>query len=59
VTVRFERVKCVLLDGQGRDSVVLVGVFVVVVVVIVKGKCVPLHAMEAHGGIGGIAPTHT
>jgi hypothetical protein len=24
-----------------------------------KGKGVPLHAMEAHGGRGGIAPTHT
>jgi hypothetical protein len=25
----------------------------------VKGKAVPLHAIEAHGGRGGIAPTHT
>jgi hypothetical protein len=24
-----------------------------------KRKAVPLHAMEAHGGRGGIAPTHT
>jgi hypothetical protein len=24
-----------------------------------KGKGVPLHAMEAYGGRGGIAPTHT
>jgi hypothetical protein len=24
-----------------------------------KSKVVPLHAMEAHGGRGGIAPTHT
>jgi hypothetical protein len=24
----------------------------------VKGKAVPLHAMEALGGRGGIAPTH-
>jgi hypothetical protein len=24
-----------------------------------KGKGVPLHAMEAHGGRGSIAPTHT
>jgi hypothetical protein len=24
-----------------------------------KGKAVPLHAMEAYGGRGGIAPTHT
>jgi hypothetical protein len=24
-----------------------------------KGKVVPLHAMEAHGGRGGITPTHT
>jgi hypothetical protein len=24
-----------------------------------KGKGVPLHAMEAHGERGGIAPTHT
>jgi hypothetical protein len=24
-----------------------------------KGKGVPLHAMEAHGVRGGIAPTHT
>jgi hypothetical protein len=24
-----------------------------------KGKGVPPHAMEAHGGRGGIAPTHT
>jgi hypothetical protein len=22
-------------------------------------KAVPLHAMKAHGGRGGIAPTHT
>jgi hypothetical protein len=26
---------------------------------LVKNKGVPLHAMEAHGGRGGIAPTHT
>jgi hypothetical protein len=26
---------------------------------IVKGKAVPLHAMEALGGRGGIAPTHS
>jgi hypothetical protein len=25
----------------------------------IKGKGVPLHAMEAHEGRGGIAPTHT
>jgi hypothetical protein len=25
----------------------------------VKGKAVPLHAMEALGGRGGIAPTHS
>jgi hypothetical protein len=25
----------------------------------IKSKAVPLHAMEAHGGRGGIAPTHT
>jgi hypothetical protein len=24
-----------------------------------KGKMIPLHAMEAHGGKGGIAPTHS
>jgi hypothetical protein len=24
-----------------------------------KGKGVPLHAMQAHGGRGGIAPAHT
>jgi hypothetical protein len=24
-----------------------------------KGKGVPLHAMEAHWGRGGIAPTHS
>jgi hypothetical protein len=24
-----------------------------------KVKAVPLHAMEAHGGKGGIVPTHT
>jgi hypothetical protein len=24
-----------------------------------KSKAVPLHAMEAHEGTGGIAPTHT
>jgi hypothetical protein len=24
-----------------------------------KSKAVPLHAMEAHGGRGGIAPTHS
>jgi hypothetical protein len=27
--------------------------------VTIKGRGVPLHAMEAHGGRGGIAPTHT
>jgi hypothetical protein len=27
--------------------------------VIIKSKAVPLHAMEAYGGRGGIAPTHT
>jgi hypothetical protein len=25
----------------------------------IKGKAVPLHAMEALGGKGGIAPTHS
>jgi hypothetical protein len=25
----------------------------------VKGKAIPLHAMEALGGRGGIAPTHS
>jgi hypothetical protein len=25
---------------------------------VIKGKAVPLHAMEALGGRGGIAPTH-
>jgi hypothetical protein len=25
----------------------------------IKSKAVPLHAMEAHGGRGGIVPTHT
>jgi hypothetical protein len=24
-----------------------------------EGKVIPLHAMEAHGGRGGIAPTHS
>jgi hypothetical protein len=24
-----------------------------------KSKAVPLHAIEAHGGRGGIAPTHS
>jgi hypothetical protein len=24
-----------------------------------KSKAVPLHAMEAYGGTGGIAPTHS
>jgi hypothetical protein len=24
-----------------------------------KGKVIPLHAMEAHGGREGIAPTHS
>jgi hypothetical protein len=24
-----------------------------------KGKVIPLHAMEAHGVRGGIAPTHS
>jgi hypothetical protein len=24
-----------------------------------KSKGVPVHAMEAHGGRGGITPTHT
>jgi hypothetical protein len=29
------------------------------IVLYVKSKAVPLHAMEAHGGREGIAPTHT
>jgi hypothetical protein len=29
------------------------------VVVVKKSKAVPLHAMKAHGGRGGIAPTHS
>jgi hypothetical protein len=28
-------------------------------VIFIQGKGVPLHAMEEHGGRGGIAPTHT
>jgi hypothetical protein len=28
-------------------------------IIILKSKAVPLHAIEAHGGRGGIAPTHT
>jgi hypothetical protein len=27
--------------------------------VLLKGKGVPLHAMEARGGRGGVAPAHT
>jgi hypothetical protein len=27
--------------------------------IVKKGKAVPLHAMEALGGRGGIAPTHS
>jgi hypothetical protein len=27
--------------------------------ILVKSKAVPLHAMEGHGGRGGIAPTHS
>jgi hypothetical protein len=30
-----------------------------VLVISIKGKAVPLHAMEALGGRGGIAPTHS
>jgi hypothetical protein len=30
-----------------------------IVYVVVKSKAIPLHAMEAHGGRGGIAPTHS
>jgi hypothetical protein len=41
-----EVVKCVLLD-------------VLVANCKKKGKPVPLHAMEALGGRGGIAPTHS
>jgi hypothetical protein len=26
---------------------------------VIKGKAVPLHTMEALGGRGGIAPTHS
>jgi hypothetical protein len=28
-------------------------------IILKKSKAVPLHAMEAHGGRGGIAPTHS
>jgi hypothetical protein len=28
-------------------------------IIIKKGKVIPLHAMVAYGGRGGIAPTHT
>jgi hypothetical protein len=27
--------------------------------VVIKSKAVPLHAMEAHRGSGGIVPAHT
>jgi hypothetical protein len=27
--------------------------------VLKKGKMIPLHAMEAHGVRGGVAPTHS
>jgi hypothetical protein len=30
-----------------------------VITVLIKCKAVPLHAMEAHGERGGIAPTYT
>jgi hypothetical protein len=29
------------------------------IIMLIKGKAVPLHAMEALGGRGGIAPTHS
>jgi hypothetical protein len=32
---------------------------ITVTVKVSKGKAVPLHAMEALGGRGGIAPTHS
>jgi hypothetical protein len=32
---------------------------VVLIIKVKKGKAVPLHAMEALGGRGGIAPTHS
>jgi hypothetical protein len=31
----------------------------VTIITLIKSKDVPLHAMEAHGGKGGVAPTHT
>jgi hypothetical protein len=35
------------------------GMFLVIRIKKSKSKAVPLHAMEVHGGRGGIAPTHT
>jgi hypothetical protein len=32
---------------------------IIIIIIISKSKAVPLHAMEAHGGRGGIAPTHS
>jgi hypothetical protein len=33
--------------------------WILFMMMIKKSKAVPLHAMEAHGGRGGIAPTHS
>jgi hypothetical protein len=34
-------------------------VVVIIYSFVTKGKAVPLHAVEALGGKGGIAPTHS
>jgi hypothetical protein len=52
-------------DAVGLKHVELIIIVTIMIVVFgqlllhVKGKPVPLHAMEALGGRGGIAPTHS
>jgi hypothetical protein len=47
-------------DSHLHVSLLIVFITLTVSLLLVKkSKAVPLHAMEAHGGRGGIAPTHS
>jgi hypothetical protein len=49
----------VLLIPYNQFPEVVMGIRLMTKVTKKKSKAVPLHAMEAHGVRGGIAPTHS
>jgi hypothetical protein len=49
----------VILGHYVEPSYYFLKPFIPCCVLLLKGKAVPLHAMEALGGRGGIAPTHS